>query len=130
MPYAILGDLQTLELGAGVSMENACCILTLDCTVQLMGNATLAGYVTDSVMATLPESMAPAHDVYVGAWLRAADGNMSIVPLHVNGSGELSVHTDVANGTLYLNGVEFNVCDQYYNAEIGNNFSQGTSPLS
>ena len=38
MPYNKLGDLQTLTLSDDVQCDNPCCILTLDCIVQIMGN--------------------------------------------------------------------------------------------
>lgn len=147
MPYNILGDIETLELSDTASMGNACCILTLNCTVQLMGNATLTSYVADAPIATLPESMRPMSDVLVPVYLESkidatipvllyntmgleADvPDLNLVPLRVGSDGMMSIPVGVDSGTLYLNGVEFNVCDRYYNAEIGNNFSQGTSPL-
>lgn len=124
MPYAILGDLQTLTLEATATMQNACVILTLNNDVILMDNVTLDGYVSGSTFATLPESMRPMSEVRVPVFLDDAP-----TALTVKTDGTMSIPTD-ATGTLYLNGVTFNVCGTYYNSAIGNNFSQGTSPLS
>ena len=124
MPYAILGDLQTLTLGASATMPNACIILTVNNDVILMDNVSLDGYVSDSTFATLPESMRPMSEVRVPVLL-----NDSQTALMVKTDGTMSIPTD-ATGILYLNGVTFNVCGAYYNETIGNNFSQGTSPLS
>lgn len=147
MPYNVLGDIETLELSNAAAMDNACCILTLNCTVQLMGNVTLTSYAADATIATLPESMRPMSDVVVPVYLGAridatipvllsntlgleADvPDLNLVPLRVDPDGVMSMPIGADSGTLYLNGVEFNVCDRYYNASIGNNFSQGTSPL-
>lgn len=124
MPYAILGDLQTLALESTATMPNACVILTLNNDVILMDNVTLYGYTSGSTFATLPESMRPMSEVRIPIYL-----DDTVTTLMVKTDGTMSVPTD-ATGTLYLNGVTFNVCGTYYNATIGNNFSQGTSPLS
>lgn len=124
MPYAILGDLQTLTLETTATMQNACVILTLNNDVILMDNVTLDAYTSGSTFATLPESMRPMSEVRVPVIL-----NDSATTLIVKPDGTMSIPTD-ATGTLYLNGVTFNVCGTYYNSTIGNNFSQGTSPLS
>lgn len=147
MPYNILGDLQTIELSASAVMDNDCCILTINDTVQIMDNVTLTDYTGGEPFATLPESMRPMATVMmpvvVYASLYASDKvfaistmaleldvpQYNIMPLTVNESGELSLSEDIKSGTVYLNGLEFNVCNRYYNAVIGNNFSQGTSPL-
>lgn len=148
MPYAILGDLQTLTLESTATMPNACVILTLDNDVILMDNVTLATYTADSTFATLPESMRPQNDIVIPVYLDskidatipvllyntlgldAEPASLNLMPLKINPNGELSIPVSVDNGTLYLNGVTFNVCGTYYNSTIGNNFSQGTSPLS
>lgn len=124
MPYAILGDLQTLALDASATMPNACVILTLNNDVILMDNVALDGYVSGSTFATLPESMRPLNEVRVPVLLDDAQ-----TALVIKTDGTMSIPKD-ATGTLYLNGVTFNVCGTYYNTAIGNNFSQGTSPLS
>lgn len=124
MPYNKLGDLQTLTLSDGVLCDNPCCILTLDCTVQLMGNMRLAGYAAGTPIAALPESMSPVDEIRLPVYLDTA-----LTPLTVTAAGELELGEDVAAGTLYASGLSFNVCGRYYNADIGNNFPQGTSPL-
>lgn len=124
MPYAILGDLQTLTLSNNVQCDNPCCILTMDNIVELMGNMVLDGYVGYTALATLPESMRPIYEIAVPVYL-----DNTLIRLTVNPNGELSIPASGSGDTLYLNGVMFNVCDRYYNSEIGNNFSQGTSPL-
>ena len=118
MPYNKLGNLQTLTLSNDVQCDNPCCILTLDCIVQLMGNMHLNGYEANTAIATLPTSMRPLDEICIPVYL---DTTLKQLIVTVDG--------DVTAGLLYTNGVSFNVCDRYYNSEIGNNFPQGTSPL-
>lgn len=127
MPYNVLGDIQTLTLSNGVRCDNPCCILNIDNSVMLMGNLALEGYVGGTAIATLPASMRPTDDIIFPAYLDT--GSITPVPVTLTPDGELSIPNSVETGMLYMNGVTFNVCDQYYNADIGNNFSQGTSPL-
>ena len=124
MPYNILGDLQTLTLSPSAECDNPCCILTINNDVMLMGNISLTNYQSGAMFATLPESMRPADNVMIPAFL-----GETLIRVTLNPNGELSIAQDVNGETLYLNGVSFNVCDRYYNSSIGNNFSQGTSPL-
>lgn len=124
MPYNKLGDLQTLTLADNVQCDNPCCILTLDCTVHLMGNMHLNGYEANTPLATLPTSMWPIDEICIPVYLDTAIKQLIITP-----EGELKLGEDVVAGMLYTNGLSFNVCDRYYNTDIGNNFPQGTSPL-
>lgn len=124
MPYNKLGDLQTLTLADNVQCNNPCCILTLDCTVHLMGNMHLNGYEANTPLATLPTSMWPIDEICIPVYLDTAIKQLIITP-----EGELKLGEDVVAGMLYTNGLSFNVCDRYYNTDIGNNFPQGTSPL-
>ena len=124
MPYNKLGDLQTLTLANDVQCDNPCCILTLDCTVHLMGNMHLNGYMANTAIATLPTSMRPLDKICLPVYL-----NTAIRKLIITQEGEIKLEKDVVAGMLYTNGLSFNVCDRYYNAAIGNNFPQGTSPL-
>ncbi|WP_400250134.1 hypothetical protein [Methanomethylophilus alvi] len=124
MPYNILGDLQTLTLSPSAECDNPCCILTINNDVMLMGNISLTNYQAGTMFATLPESMRPTDNVMIPAFL-----GETLVRVTLNPDGELSIARDVNGETLYMNGVSFNVCDRYYNSSIGNNFSQGTSPL-
>ncbi len=124
MPYTQLGDLQTLTLADNVECDNPCCILTLNCTVLLMGNMTLTNYVSGNTIATLPESMRPLNPIWLHVFLNTNSRRLMIKP-----DGTLSIPNTIASATLYLNGITFNVCDRYYNGTIGNNFPQGTSPL-
>lgn len=124
MPYNILGDLQTLTLSPSAECDNPCCILTINNDVMLMGNISLTNYQSGAMFATLPESMRPTDNVMIPAFL-----GETMVRVSLNPDGELSIARDVDWETLYMNGVSFNVCDRYYNSSIGNNFSQGTSPL-
>lgn len=124
MPYNILGDLQTLNLSPSAECNNPCCILTINNDVMLMGNISLTNYQSGTMFATLPESMRPLDNVMIPVFL-----NDTLVRVTLNPDGELSIAQDVDGETLYMNGVSFNVCDRYYNSSIGNNFSQGTSPL-
>ena len=124
MPYNKLGDLQTLTLSDDVRCDNPCCILTLDCTVHLMGNMRLSGYVADTAIATLPASMRPLDEIRLPVYLDSAVKRLIVTP-----GGEIRLGEDVPAGLLYTDGVSFNVCGRYYNSDIGNNFPQGTSPL-
>lgn len=147
MPYNILGDLQTLTLSPSAQCDNPCCILTLDNSVQLMGNILLTDYESGTGFATLPESMRPMDTIFVPVYLDAAiDATtlvllyvtlgletqlpaLNLVPMEVTPDGEMCLNMDIPSGTLYLNGVEFGAYDRYYNDTIGNNYSQGTAPL-
>ena len=124
MPYNILGDLQTLTLSPSAECDNPCCILTINNDVMLMGNISLTNYQAGTMFATLPESMRPTDIVMIPAFLEE-----TLVRVTLNPNGELSIAQDANGETLYMNGVSFNVCDRYYSSSIGNNFSQGTSPL-
>lgn len=124
MPYTQLGDLQTMTLADSASCDNACCILTLDNIVLLMGNMELDGYVGGTALATVPESMRPIETV-----VRPVCLGDDVVLLTISTDGELTLKADHESGTLYLNGFTFTPSDRYYNRTIGNNFSQGTSPL-
>lgn len=129
MPYNNLADLQTLTLGSGVECDNACCILTLDCTVQLMGNMAVTGYASGSTLFTLPETMAPVYDVAVPVMVIDGENPGALAMLVIQSDGNAHLVGDIEDGMVYTNGLNVNVCDRYYNSEIGNNFSQGTSPL-
>lgn len=124
MPYNTIADLQSLTLADTATCDNPCCILTLDCCVELMGNITLANYTAHSTFATLPDSMHPNYAIKIPVYL-----GDSLTLLTIANTGEMSISSATAQDTLFLNGVLFNVCDQYYNSSIGNNFAQGTSPL-
>lgn len=123
MPYTKLGDINTLTLSNKAQCDNPCCILTLNNDVILMGNIFLTDYESGEVIAILPSSMRPSEDIFIPVYL-----DTSLVRININNKGEIIMYQD-ATGGLYLNGITFNVCDQYYNETIGNNFSQGTSPL-
>ena len=124
MPYNILGNMGTLELSSSATTTNACCILTLDNIVTLMGNITLENYTAGETFATLADQMFPSDIVK-----KLICVNDDVVSLTIDTDGNMSISNSYASATAYLNGVCFNVCDTYYNAEIGNNFLQGTSPL-
>ncbi len=124
MPYTLLGDLQSLTLASNVTCDNLCCILTLNNEVILMGNMLLTDYVADATIATLPETMRPIDDIVLPIIVDTQQSYLTI-----NSNGELKLPLQITAGMLYCNGLSFNVCDRYYNSTIGNNFSQGTSPL-
>ena len=124
MPYNRLGDLQTLTLNNEAKCDNACCILTLDNLVTLMGNVTITNYVANSEFALLPSPMRSIEETRIPVCL-----DNEVVVMTISTSGSMSLSQDVVSGTLYLNGVTFNCCGQYYNSTIGNNFYQGTAPL-
>ena len=109
MPYTKLGDLQLLTLSSTAETDNKCTVMSLNNSVSFMGNITLTGYAANTAFATLAESMRPTSEV-------------------VSPSGEMALAID-ADGILYLNGIVFSANSRYYNAEIGNNFPQGSSPL-
>lgn len=124
MPYNILGNIGTLELTSNATTDNACCILTLDNIVTLMGNITLTNYTANTTIATLADQMLPSDTVKT-----LVCANDDVVTLTVDTEGNMSINQSYTSATLYLNGVCFNVCDTYYNSAIGNNFLQGTSPI-
>ena len=128
MPYTRLGDIGTLDVNTGVTGGNLCCILTLNNTVQLMGNLELSGIDPSAYIAKLPESMTPIADMVFPIYMESGS-ELSVVPMKVDAQGQINVQTASTEGTLYLNGIEFACADRYYNGEIGNNFAQGTSPM-
>lgn len=121
MPYTRLGDLDSLVLNNKATCDNPCCILTMNNEVILMGNIYLNDYTAGEVVATLPESMRPNEDIFFSAYL-----DMDLIRVNVNSKGEIIIYQD-ATGGLYLNGIEFNVNDKYYNSDLGNNYKQGTT---
>lgn len=129
MAYNILADLQELNLESTATCDNKCIILTTNNTVQIMGNIVLNGYEALGTVASLPESMTPIEEQIVTVYLLLTDTVMP-VPMVIGTDGTLKIGIGVPSGTLYTSGIEFNVCNRYYNSEIGNNFPQGTSPLS
>lgn len=124
MPYNILGNIGTLVLGSNANTSNACCILTLDNIVTLMGNISLTDYTAGETIATLADQMLPSSEIRTPVCV-----DDDVVILTIDTDGNLSLGYSYSGATLYLNGVCFNVCDTYYNDTIGNNFLQGTSPL-
>ena len=166
MPYTILGDLQTLKLNSNISMDNPCCILTLNCEVLIMDNITVKEITSGSTLFTLPESMTPLKSIHIPVVVGSSETKPSektisvikgeaskgmtasfhdnfstetvtltgvVVPpimvLQINPDGAVTILSDLSNTTIYTNGLTFNVADRYYNSDIGNNISQGTSPL-
>jgi hypothetical protein len=89
-----------------------------------MGNMHLNGYEANTAIATLPTSMRPLDEICLPVYLDTSLKQLIITP-----EGEIKLSEDVVAGLLYTNGLSFNACDRYYNSDIGNNFSQGTSPL-
>lgn len=128
MPYTILGDLQTLILGNTVICSNPCCILTLNCEVLLMGVMEVTNLEANSTLFKLPESMTPHDQIILPVYVENSDG-MTIQQLLINKDGTASLKISLINSVVYVNGLTFNVADRYYNSDIGNNISQGTSPL-
>ena len=147
MPYAVLGDLQTLTLGEGVTCDNPCCILTLNNIVMIMGNMVLENYAQGSPILTLPESMTPTSKCVLPCYVDMPNATMTavtkaslgitigyypyeLIPVTLETSGVLTAPIDATSATLFTNGMTFNANDRYYNSDIGNNFPQGTSPLN
>ena len=128
MPYTILGDLQTLELGETVQCNNPCCILTLDCQVMILDVMEVTNLSPESVIFKLPESMTPTDQIIIPVYVENSNG-INLTPLYINTNGTATMRVQLSNSVLYTNGIIFNCADKYYNGEIGNNFSQGTSPL-
>lgn len=126
MPYSKLGDIQTLTLSNDVESDNDCCILTLNNEVLIMGNLVLSNFNGSSILATMPTAYRPIDTIRLPVIF-----DNDIMVLIIDSEGEIRLNTtSTVSGVLYLNGLTFNVCDRYYNNEIGNNFSQGTSPLN
>lgn len=123
MPYTKLGDLQLLTLSSNATTDNKCTVMSLNNSVSFMGNIELTGYAANTVFATLAESMRPTSEVVIPVYIEDELAKMTI-----SSNGEMSLAID-ADGILYLNGIVFSANSRYYNAEIGNNFPQGSSPL-
>lgn len=123
MPYTKLGDLQLLTLSDNASTENNCTVMSLNNSVSFMGNIELNGYTAYSTFATLAESMRPKEEVAIPVYVED-----ELTRLTIATDGKMSLAID-ADGILYINGIIFSANSRYYNAEIGNNFPQGSSPL-
>ena len=123
MPYTKLGDLQLLTLSSNATTDNKCTVMSLNNSVSFMGNIELTGYAANTVFATLAESMRPTSEVVIPVYIED-----EITKMTISSNGEMSLAID-ADGILYLNGIVFSANSRYYNAEIGNNFPQGSSPL-
>ena len=123
MPYTKLGDLQLLTLSSNATTYNKCTVMSLNNSVSFMGNIELTGYAAYTAFATLAESMRPTSDVAIPVYIED-----ELTKMTISSNGEMSLAID-ADGILYLNGIVFSANSRYYNAEIGNNFPQGSSPL-
>lgn len=123
MPYTKLGDLQLLTLSSTATTDNRCTVMSLNNSVSFMGNIELTGYAANTAFATLAESMRPTDIVAIPVYVED-----ELTKLTINTDGTMTLAID-ADGILYLNGIIFSANSRYYNAEIGNNFPQGSSPL-
>lgn len=123
MPYTKLGDLQLLTLSSTAETDNKCTVMSLNNSVSFMGNITLTGYAANTAFATLAESMRPTSDVVIPVYI---EDELTKMTISADGTMKLAIDAD---GILYLNGIVFSANSRYYNAEIGNNFPQGSSPL-
>ena len=124
MPYTKLGDLQLLTLADTATTDNDCTVMSLNNSVSFMGNIELVEYTAYSTFATLAESMRPTKEIAIPVYIEDKLTKLTISP-----NGEMAIAIN-ADGILYLNGIVFSANSRYYNAEIGNNFPQGSSPLS
>lgn len=102
MPYTRLGDIGTLDVNTGVIGGNLCCILTLNNTVQLMGNLELSGIDPTAYIAKLPESMTPIADMVFPVYLES-NSELRLVPIKINVQGQIILQTASTNGALYFN---------------------------
>lgn len=130
MPYANIGDMGSLVLADNASCENNCVILTLDDIVELMGNITVEDYSPTEAFAQLPEKMRPMQEVFVACCIPNDIGRIKVDTegkMYFS-TNHLEEDSSLVSTVLYTNGMVFNVCDTYYNEEIGNNYAQGTTP--
>lgn len=131
MPYAIVNAIDQYTAAGNVSLENdnPCVILTKDCLVQFMDNMVVSGYTAGNVLATLPENYKPVSPVtFLVPVLYEGDRTYEHMTLTTDGTLTLP-HTYATEFTIFLNGVNVNVCGTYYTNEIGNNANVGTSPI-
>lgn len=118
-----------IQPAENVTIDNECVILTLDNIVVLMGSAVVSGELVNNVFAVMPERIRPTHEIFLPICVNSDNMN-SIRIMKIDADGNMSVDGEsLASGSIYLNGLTFNVNDTWYNAEIGNNWPQGTSPL-
>lgn len=131
MPYAIVNAIDQYTTAGNVSLENdnPCVILTKDCLVQFMDNWVVSGYTRGNVLATLPENYKPASSITFLVPV-AYEGDRTYEHCILTPEGTITIpHTYAGEFTLYLDGVNLNVCGTYYTNEIGNNANVGTSPI-
>ena len=102
MPYTRLGDIGTLEVNAGITGENLCCILTLNNTVQLMGNLELSSFDPSTYIVKLPESMTPIQDMVFPVYLES-NSELKLVPIKIDTQGQITFQKASTDGFLYFN---------------------------
>lgn len=102
MPYTKLGDIGTLDVNTGVTGGNLCCILTLNNTVQLMGNLELSGIDPSAYIAKLPESMSPIANMVFPVYLES-NSELRLIPIKIDTQGQITLQTASTDGALYFN---------------------------
>lgn len=123
MPYNKLGGMTNIHTADNVTSDNTCIILTMDNIVEIMGSLHLYNYEANTTLFTVPTTYAPMNDIHIPV--------ISSIPnvhtLTIASTGEISVNESFVNNILYTNGLCYNICDKYYNEQIGNNQPQYTS---
>lgn len=102
-----------LTMADGQTNSNETVMLSCVNDVQFLGNVTLSGYLLGEPFATLPEGCRPKSIVVFMAYL-VTNGIDHIVPVQCSSSGWMSLAEDVESGTLYLNGLSFQISDCWY----------------
>lgn len=102
-----------MEMADGQTSSNETVMLSCVNDVQFLGNVTLSGYLLGEPFATLPEECRPKSIVVFMAYL-VTTGTDHIVPVQCSSSGWMSLAEDVESGTLYLNGLSFQISDCWY----------------
>lgn len=93
-----------VEAANGVTLDNAGVMLSKQQIVQLLGNASPV--TAGSVFAILPSECHPDSEVRFPV---VADSNVAV--LSISPAGEMKCS---AGGTVYLNGISFHICSNYY----------------
>ena len=128
MPYTSLADIHKIEFVATAECDNPYCIFDLHNNITILDNIKLTDYKAGDVLFSLPEQMWPSKDIVHP--IVCTTGTAFSSWIEFNTEGEVALNADIASGTVFTNGLVFNISGKYYNETIGNvDKSKFTQPL-
>lgn len=128
MPYTNLADIHKIEFAATAECDNPYCIFDLHNNITFLDNIKLTDYKAGDVLFSLPEQMWPASDIIKPIVCTVDTAFSSWIVL--GPEGEVTLSSDITSGTVFTNGLTFNISGKYYNETIGNvDKSKFTQPL-